>query len=382
MADPGGREPGDLVLEERHPADLEQVLGPSLGERQQPRPEAAGDDHGLDGGGSRVPRCVTCGSVCHFARSVQCRHEHPGPPRDDVPGRAGRPAAAGADPADGDVLRRRHRRADRAVGRDVRQLGGEDRRPRAGRARRRARRAAARRPPDALARRGLAGCRLEPGPDRHRRRRRWPSAPTWWCAGRTASRRTPSTRRGCRWSGCRCGRSVAGSPRSCRPASTDYGAVVLAQPDAFTAWDPPHADDAAWRDADGTATQAVLLAEAAESSLVSTGGRLLTDVNPCTRGGLGTLLAATVARRRHRVGGPPRRGRLGGARRAGARHRAAPRLTPDRARRVGPVSRPGRSAACRRRSGAGCRCRSRCAAAPRAGRWRASGPRGRSARRR
>ena len=75
---------------------------------------------------------------------------------------------------------------------------------------------------------------------------------------------------------------------------TDYGAVVLAQPDAFTAWDPPHADDAAWRDAEGTTTQAVLLAEAAESSVVSTGGRLLTDVNPCTRDGLGTLLAATV----------------------------------------------------------------------------------------
>ncbi len=114
---------------------------------------------------------------------------------------------------------------------------------------------------------------------------------------------------------------------------TDYGAVVLAQPDAFVAWDPPHADDAAWRDADGTVTQAVLLAEAAESSLVATGGRLLTDVNPCTRGGLVTLLAALVARRRHGLGAPPRRGRLGGARRAGARHRAAARLTPARARR-------------------------------------------------
>jgi len=75
---------------------------------------------------------------------------------------------------------------------------------------------------------------------------------------------------------------------------TDYGAVVLAQPDAFTAWDPPHADDPAWRDDDGTLTQAVLLAQAAGSSLVPTGGRLLTDVNPCTRAGLDTLLAAVV----------------------------------------------------------------------------------------
>ena len=74
----------------------------------------------------------------------------------------------------------------------------------------------------------------------------------------------------------------------------DYGAVVLAQPDAFTAWDPPHADDLAWRDAGGTATQATLLAEAAESTLVSPGGRLLTDVNPCTHAGLDTLLAAVT----------------------------------------------------------------------------------------
>ena len=38
---------GDLVLEERHAADLEQVLGPALGERQHPGAEASGDDDGL-----------------------------------------------------------------------------------------------------------------------------------------------------------------------------------------------------------------------------------------------------------------------------------------------------------------------------------------------
>lgn len=72
---------------------------------------------------------------------------------------------------------------------------------------------------------------------------------------------------------------------------TDYGSVVLAQPDAFTAWDPPRGDDLAWRDGTGTATQARLLAEAGGSSVVAPGGRLLTDVNPCTRDGLGTLVA-------------------------------------------------------------------------------------------
>ena len=49
VVDPGLGQPGDLVLEERHPADLEQVLGPPGGQRQQPGAEAPGDDHGLDG---------------------------------------------------------------------------------------------------------------------------------------------------------------------------------------------------------------------------------------------------------------------------------------------------------------------------------------------
>jgi uncharacterized protein (TIGR03089 family) len=75
---------------------------------------------------------------------------------------------------------------------------------------------------------------------------------------------------------------------------TDYGAVVLAQPDAFVAMDPPSGDDAAWLDGSGTATQADLLAEAARSTVVTAAGRLLTDVNPCTRAGVHTLLAPLV----------------------------------------------------------------------------------------
>jgi uncharacterized protein (TIGR03089 family) len=72
---------------------------------------------------------------------------------------------------------------------------------------------------------------------------------------------------------------------------TDYGAVVLAQPDAFVAYDPPSGDDEAWRDAQGSITQASLLEEAAGSKAVEPGGRLLTDVNPCSRAGVVTLLA-------------------------------------------------------------------------------------------
>jgi len=70
----------------------------------------------------------------------------------------------------------------------------------------------------------------------------------------------------------------------------DYGAVVLAQPDAFAPYDAPVGDDLAWRAAAGTSTQAELLREAAAGGLVEPGGRLLTDVNPASRTGLGTLL--------------------------------------------------------------------------------------------
>ncbi len=75
------------------------------------------------------------------------------------------------------------------------------------------------------------------------------------------------------------------------PGVVDFGDVVLAQPDAFVAYDPPADADAAWRDAAGTLSQGDLLAEAASSGLVAAGGRLLTDVAPCTRRGLVTLLA-------------------------------------------------------------------------------------------
>jgi uncharacterized protein (TIGR03089 family) len=71
---------------------------------------------------------------------------------------------------------------------------------------------------------------------------------------------------------------------------TDYGAVVLAQPDAFTPLDPPGGEDVAWRDAKGASPQSALLDDAARSGVVPPGGRLLTDVNPCTRAGLPTLL--------------------------------------------------------------------------------------------
>ncbi len=74
----------------------------------------------------------------------------------------------------------------------------------------------------------------------------------------------------------------------------DYSAVVLGQPDAFTAYDPPAPDDEAWT-GDEPLTHEGLLDAAASAGLVGPAGRLLTDVNPVTSAGLATLLAPLVA---------------------------------------------------------------------------------------
>ena len=71
----------------------------------------------------------------------------------------------------------------------------------------------------------------------------------------------------------------------------DYGAVVLAQPDVFIPLDPPSAEDEAWRGPAGSQSQAELLAGADAAPLVDEGGRLLTDLNPCSSEGLATLLS-------------------------------------------------------------------------------------------
>ncbi len=71
----------------------------------------------------------------------------------------------------------------------------------------------------------------------------------------------------------------------------DYGAVVLAQPDVFMSVDPPSGDDEAWRDGQRRRSQAELLADVATAPVVEDGGRLLTDLNPCSDEGLATLLS-------------------------------------------------------------------------------------------
>ncbi|HET6654277.1 MAG TPA: TIGR03089 family protein [Nocardioides sp.] len=74
----------------------------------------------------------------------------------------------------------------------------------------------------------------------------------------------------------------------------DYAAVVLGQPDAFTAYDPPAPDDEAWVGSQRL-SQSELVGLAESSTLLEPAGRLLTDVNPCSDAGLTTLLAPLVA---------------------------------------------------------------------------------------
>lgn len=71
----------------------------------------------------------------------------------------------------------------------------------------------------------------------------------------------------------------------------DYGAVVLAQPDVFVPLAAPGAEDPAWRQGGRTLSQLDLLGEAAAAPLVRLGGRLLTDLNPCSVAGRGSLLS-------------------------------------------------------------------------------------------
>ncbi len=70
------------------------------------------------------------------------------------------------------------------------------------------------------------------------------------------------------------------------PGVHDVGVDVWSQPDAFTAWDPPGEDDLA---VTGT-TQGELWRTAAAGSLLSDGGRLLTEANPASPPGIASFV--------------------------------------------------------------------------------------------
>ncbi len=156
------------------------------------------------------------------------------------PPRPGAPAARRRQPPAGHVLRRRDGRARRAVGGDLRQLGGQDRRPARRRAHDRARRHRPRRPPHALARPGVAGRAVEPRGRRDRRPVARRGGGPRRVRARATSRSTPPP--GCRSWRCRCSPWRARFRSPLPTGVVDYGEVVWSQPDLFVPADPPEPD--------------------------------------------------------------------------------------------------------------------------------------------
>ena len=78
------------------------------------------------------------------------------------------------------------------------------------------------------------------------------------------------------------------------PGVHDVGVEIWAQPDAFTPWDPPTGDDLAG-DLDGSrTTQGELWSAAAAGTLVTDGGRLLSEANPASPPGIATFTEPLV----------------------------------------------------------------------------------------
>jgi uncharacterized protein (TIGR03089 family) len=69
----------------------------------------------------------------------------------------------------------------------------------------------------------------------------------------------------------------------------DVGVEVWSQPDSFTPWDPPSADDPATGPSYGGLSQGEIWRTAAAGSLLTDGGRLLSEANPASPPGLATF---------------------------------------------------------------------------------------------
>ncbi|ABL80920.1 MULTISPECIES: TIGR03089 family protein [unclassified Nocardioides] len=73
------------------------------------------------------------------------------------------------------------------------------------------------------------------------------------------------------------------------PGVHDVGVEIWSQPDSFAPWDPPGADDPATVAPYGVATQGETWSAAAAGSLLTDGGRLLTEANPASPPGIATF---------------------------------------------------------------------------------------------
>lgn len=74
----------------------------------------------------------------------------------------------------------------------------------------------------------------------------------------------------------------------------DVGVEVWSQPDAFTPWDPPGPEDAATGASYGGATHQQLWTAAAAGSLLTDGGRLLSEANPASPPGVASFTEPLV----------------------------------------------------------------------------------------
>jgi len=78
------------------------------------------------------------------------------------------------------------------------------------------------------------------------------------------------------------------------PGVHDVGIEIWSQPDSFIPWDPPEPDDPAYAVSGTTTTQAELWSAAAAGSLLTDGGRLLSEANPASPPGLATFTEPLV----------------------------------------------------------------------------------------
>ena len=193
------------------------------------------------------------------------------------------PAADRRRPAPGHVLRRRDRRAGRAVGDDVRELGRQDRLPARRGARPRARPAPVRRPAGALARSGVPRRRVDGRPGRDRPGRATPDAVVcgpdgldrWAGAGRRPA--------GAGLLAAAAGRPLRRPAARRRPRRRHRGLVPAGR---------VHGVGPAGRRRPRrtrACTQGELWRAAAVGSLLTDGGRLLSEANPASPPGIATF---------------------------------------------------------------------------------------------
>ncbi len=80
------------------------------------------------------------------------------------------------------------------------------------------------------------------------------------------------------------------------PGVHDVGVEIWSQPDAFTAWDPPTGDDPAHDLGGSPVTQDALWSAAAAGTLVTDGGRLLSEANPASPPGIASFTEPLLRR--------------------------------------------------------------------------------------